>query len=134
MLRGDLFIDGVDSEYFLRCLSAGLRTVIAPDAALGHSLGSMTQASVFGLDLVFTGRPFLVRTAASWRYYYIFRNRVLLTREYGRMHPVWALKGILADYRHLAIVTVLASGRWDRICSALAGVFDGLAGRTGPRA
>lgn len=132
-LQSDLFIDGVDTEYFLRCQSAGFKTVIAPKAALDHSLGSMTPARIFGADLAFLGRPVKVRTAASWRYYYLFRNRILLARKYGRRHRWWAVKGFLADYRHLAIVTVLAPHRFERLASAAAGIVDGLAGRAGRR-
>jgi rhamnosyltransferase len=132
-LQSDLFIDGVDTEYYLRCLTAGLHTVIAPEAALDHSLGTMTQARVFGADLALGKRPLTVRTAASWRYYYLFRNRILLAKKYGREHPWWAVKGFLADYRHLAIVTLLAPHRWGRLSSALAGVTDGLRGTSGMR-
>ncbi|ABK04064.1 glycosyl transferase, family 2 [Arthrobacter sp. FB24] len=131
--QSDLFIDGVDTEYFLRTQAAGFKTVIAPQAALGHSLGTMTQARIFGTDLALRGRPIKVRTAASWRYYYLFRNRILLAAKYGRQHPWWAVKGFLADYRHLAIVTLLAPRRLERLSSAVAGVVDGLAGRAGRR-
>ncbi|KQR82675.1 glycosyl transferase [Arthrobacter sp. Leaf337] len=133
ILQSDLFIDGVDTEYFLRTQSAGFKTVIAPKAALGHSLGTMTQARLFGSDLTLRGRPVKVRTAASWRYYYLFRNRILLARKYGRQHLWWAIKGFLADYRHLAIVTLLAPNRWERLSSAMAGIADGIAGRAGKR-
>ena len=132
-LQSDLFIDGVDTEYFLRCQSAGFKTVIAPSAALNHSLGSMTPARIFGAGLALRGRPVKVRTAASWRYYYLFRNRILLARKYGRQHLWWAVKGFLADYRHLAIVTLLAPRRWERLTSAMAGIADGIAGRAGKR-
>lgn len=132
-LQSDLFIDGVDTEYFLRCQSAGFKTVIAPTAALDHSLGSMTPARVFGADLVFRGQPVKVRTAASWRYYYLFRNRILIARRYGNQHLWWAIKGFLADYRHLAIVTLLAPHRLERLASAAAGIADGLVGRSGKR-
>lgn len=133
LLQSDLFIDGVDSEYYLRCLSAGLHSVIARDAVLDHALGNMTQASVFGRPISIGGRPLEVRTAAIWRYYYIFRNRILLVRKYGRQHFFWALKGMLADYRHLAIVVAFAPDRIKRLRSALAGIADGLAGRSGRR-
>lgn len=133
LLRSELFIDGVDAEFFLRCQTAEFKTVIAQDAALDHSLGSMSEAKIFGRPVVIAGRPLKVRTAATWRYYYIFRNRILLARSYGRRHAIWALKGFLADYRHLAIVTTLAPGRRARLAEAFAGVSDGLAGRTGRR-
>ena len=133
ILQSDLFIDGVDTEYYLRCVSAGFKTVIAPDAALDHSLGTMTQARIFGTDLAFGKRPLRVRTAASWRYYYLFRNRILLAKTYGRRHPWWTIKGFLADYRHLAIVTLLAPRRWSRIAAAAAGIVDGVRGAPGKR-
>lgn len=129
----DLFIDGVDTEYFLRCQSAGFKTVIAENAALNHTLGNMTKARLFGFDISFRGVPVRVRTAASWRYYYLCRNRILLARKYWRGQPWWALKGFLADYRHLAIVTLLAPGRLERLSQAAAGIADGLSGRTGRR-
>jgi rhamnosyltransferase len=129
----ELFIDGVDTEFFLRCESAGFKTVIAPKAALNHSLGDMTKARLLGADVSFRGVPLRVRTAATWRYYYLFRNRILLARKYWRGHPWWALKGFLADYRHLAIVTLLAPGRLGRLSAAAAGIAAGVAGKAGQR-
>jgi rhamnosyltransferase len=85
------------------------------------------------MAIVVRGRPVEVRTAASWRYYYLFRNRLLLARSYGRRHLWWAVKGFLADYRHLAIVTILAPGRWQRVAAACAGIADGVAGNSGKR-
>lgn len=133
LMRDELFIDGVDTEFYLRARDAGMESVLAADARLEHALGSMDDASLFGIKIAPGGRPLRVRTAASYRYYYIFRNRLLLVRKYWRTQPVWALKGVLADYRHLAIVTALAPGRGKRLASALAGVRDGLAGASGPR-
>lgn len=128
-----LFIDGVDSEFYLRCQAAGYVSVLAPGASLDHSLGHKTPARMFGRGLNIGGQPLGVRTAATWRYYYIFRNRILIARDYGLKFPLWTLKGFLADYRHMAIVTVLAPGRIGRLSHALAGIADGLAGRSGKR-
>ena len=131
--RDSLFIDGVDSEYFLRCRSLGLSTVLAAGASLDHALGTQTAASVLGKTVCFGGRALQVRTAATWRYYYIFRNRVLLAKLYGRKYPLWALKGFLSDYRHLLIVTLLAQGRLARLANAAGGVADGFRGVSGKR-
>lgn len=133
LLQASLFIDGVDSEFYLRCRSQGLEVALAPGASLGHSLGSKVPAQVFGRQLSIAGRALDVRTAATWRYYYIFRNRILLARQYGRQFPLWTVKGFLADYRHLAIVTLLAPGRRARLASALAGINDGIATRSGKK-
>lgn len=133
LLMDELFIDGVDTEFYLRARNAGMESVLAPDARLEHALGAMVPASVFGREISPAGRPLQIRTAASYRYYYIFRNRLLLVRKYWRSQPAWALKGVLADYRHLAIVSTLAPGRGKRLASALAGVRDGLSGVSGQR-
>lgn len=133
LFQSTLFIDGVDSEFYLRCEDQGLRTVLAADAALGHSLGSQSAASVFGKELSLGGKTLNVRTAADWRYYYLFRNRLLLARQYARRFPLWTLKGLLADYRHLAIVTLLAPGRRVRLANAVRGIADGARGISGPR-
>lgn len=133
LFQDNLFIDGVDSEFYLRCSALGLRTVIAPDAALRHSLGSTSVANVFGKEVSIGGRDIRVRTAAVWRYYYLFRNRILLARQYGRKFPIWTLKGFLADFRHLAIVTLLAPGRGARLANVLSGIVDGVRGVSGPR-
>ncbi len=132
--RDSLFIDGVDSEYFLRCRSHELSTVLAGGASLDHSLGTKTAATVLGKTVSVGGHALQIRTAASWRYYYIFRNRVLLARQYGRRYPLWALKGFLSDYRHLVIVSLLAQGRFARLANAVAGVADGFRGVSGKRA
>jgi rhamnosyltransferase len=133
LFQSSLFIDGVDSEFYLRCEDQGLRTVLAADAALNHSLGSQSAASVFGKELSLGKKSLNVRTAADWRYYYLFRNRLLLARQYARRFPLWTAKGLLADYRHLAIVTLLAPGRRVRLANAVRGIADGARGISGPR-
>lgn len=131
LFKTDLFIDGVDTEYYLRCRNADLETVLAPRATLNHALGSTAPAQVMGRALSLRGRNVNIRTAATWRYYYIFRNRILLAKIYGPQYPGWAAKGLLADFRHLLIVTALAPGRLPRLKSAAEGIVDGMAGRSG---
>ena len=127
-----LFIDGVDSEFYLRAKAAGRVCVIAGGASLKHSLGQMVPAHLGPFPLRWRGRPLRVRTAASWRYYYIVRNRIYLFRRYLPTQPYWALRGLLLDARHVLLVTVLAPGRRARLAAALRGAKDGLQGRMGP--
>ena len=128
----ELFIDLVDTEYYYRALAAGLPTVLAA-AEFDHSLGTMVEAKVFGRAVAAGGRPLQVRTAATWRYYYIFRNRLVTGRRYAVRYPAWVAGGMWGDLRHLLIVTLLAPGRSARLGSALRGTADGLRGRTGRR-
>ena len=123
----DLFIDGVDTEYYLRSRAHKLHTVVAPEAALNHQLGQRHCVSI-------AGHQFALVYAATFRYYYIARNRVALVRRYGRSEPMWALGSALKDLRHLAIVTALVPGRRARIAATLTGLRDGFHSRMGPRA
>lgn len=130
--RAELFIDLVDTEFYLRALDAGLPTVLA-DTEFDHSLGTFVDARIFGWPLGLPGRPLKVRIAATWRYYYIFRNRILVSRLYARHYPAWVAAGCWADLRHLAVVTALAPGRLARLAAVLTGLNDGLRGRTGKK-
>ncbi len=119
-----LFIDGVDTELWLRARTAGRAVVVAPGTRIGHRLGTTTGA-VGGRG------PRLVH-AAPFRYYYITRNRVHLLRRYGRRAPGWAVTAVLRDLRHLAVTGLLVPGRAARGRAILRGAADGLRGVVGP--
>lgn len=120
-----LFIDGVDTDLYLRARDAGLRCVLAPGTRLEHRLGQAVTAA--GQDT-----PLLV--AATFRYHYQWRNLVVLVRRHARRHPVWAVAAVVRAVRHLAIVTVAAPGRAARLREAYAGLRAGLRGEGGRRA
>jgi rhamnosyltransferase len=120
-----LFIDGVDTDFYLRARDLGLRCVVAPGTRLEHRLGQAITVGA-GHDL-----PFLV--ASTFRYHYQWRNLVTLLRRHARRHPAWALRAVGRAARHLAIVTVLTGGRRQRLREARSGVRAGLAGERGRR-
>lgn len=122
----ELFIDGVDTEYFLRAEARGRRAIVADDATLEHQLGRRHVVRLLGREIP-------VVHAATFRYYYIARNRIILLRRYRRADARWAAGAVLRDLRHLAIVTVLVPGRIARLRETVAGVRDGLRSATGPR-
>ncbi len=126
LFADELFIDGVDTELYLRARTRRMHAVAAPDARLEHRLG---QRHVVRL----AGRELPVVHAAAFRYYYIGRNRVLLCRRYGRSQPTWAVTSVGRDLRHLLVVTVLVPGRRARLRAYGAGLRDGVRGVTGPR-
>jgi rhamnosyltransferase len=120
-----LFIDGVDTDFYLRARDVGLRCVLAPGTRLEHRLG---QAITVG-----EGRELPLLVAATFRYHYQWRNLVTLTRRHGRGHPMWAVRATARAVRHLAIVTALAPGRTARLREAYGGLRAGLRGETGVR-
>ncbi len=120
-----LFIDGVDTDFWLRARDAGLHCVLAPGTRLEHRLG---QAITLG-----AGHETPLVVASTFRYYYQWRNLVTLLRRHVRHHPTWSLRAVLRAVRHLAIVTVLTRGRAARLRQAYAGLRAGLRGDVGPR-
>ncbi|MDO4899390.1 glycosyltransferase [Actinomyces sp.] len=118
-----LFIDGVDSDFYLRALDAGAVPVVAP-VSIEHQLGTTVTANLGPWHLSLT-------LAAEFRYYYQVRNLVALVRRHGRKHPRWCIKAVGKQARHLIIVTALVPGRRGRLAHAARGLMDGLAGRRG---
>lgn len=124
--REDLFIDGVDSDFYLRAKRRGLQCVVAPGAALEHRLGR-------GHRVALAGRSLELTVASDFRYYYQVRNLIHVVREHGRADPRWSLGAVARELRHLAIVTAFVPGRGARLEEAGRGFADGLRGRRGRR-
>lgn len=120
-----LFIDGVDTDFYLRARDLGLQCVLAPGTRLEHRLG---QAITVGED-----RELPLVVASTFRYHYQWRNLVALLRRHARHHPGWAATAVVRAVRHLAIVTVLAPGRVARLREAYAGLRAGLRRESGRR-
>jgi rhamnosyltransferase len=129
--RAGLFIDSVDTEYFMRLGDAGLETVLAPGTHLGHSLGGRFHPTILGRRLRFGGRDIALVRSAPFRYYYIARNRVLMNRAFGARHRAWSVRETMLDTRHFAIVLVFSPNRSALARLIVAGWRDGVRGRQG---
>jgi rhamnosyltransferase len=116
-----LFIDGVDDDFALRCLDAGLLVVVVDGLRLGHRLGERDTIQVLGRRIELTH-------AEAFRYYYLTRNQIWLLRRHARRHPSWAIAATLGLIRHFVLIQVCAPGRTARSRSARSGLLDGLNG------
>jgi rhamnosyltransferase len=121
-----LFIDGVDDDYALRCLDAGLAVVVLDGLTLGHRLGATHEIRLAGHTPTLT-------ISASFRYYYLTRNRLWLIRRHGRRHPRWAAGQAIGLIRHLAIVQTLSPRRTERAAAMGRGFRDGIRGPSSVR-
>ena len=121
--REDLFIDGVDTEWMLRCHVLGIPVYVVPEARLAHSIGERVVHLPWS-------RSKEIPIHKPFRYYYTYRNYLLLARVYFR---VW--RWLLNDFLRLTFLMLLLAalpGRGENLGMALRGLRDGLLGRSGP--
>lgn len=118
-----LFIDLVDTDWCLRARAKGYRMFGACGAVLEHRLGESTRQ-------VWAGRWRKIPRHKPFRYYYIFRNTLLLSRK-----EYMPLKWVLYHLRWLAILFlvhgVFTRNRGGELGMMLKGTVHGVRGVTG---
>ncbi len=124
-----LFIDHVDTEWFLRAKAKGYTAYGVCDAVMQHGLGEMTH-KIAPLGLKNVGRERNVPQHKPFRYYYIFRNSVLL---YRRNYPsVWWKWN---DFQRLIFIAIMfglfKAPRLQNSKMMFSGIMDGLRGING---
>lgn len=121
-----LFIDYVDFDFCLRLRRAGYRLGRAPCVRVRHNLGRARPVRLGPWNLT-------IRSHQPWRYYYIFRNRILLYRRYWCSAPGWCLHDLFWFVLDGIKAGCLESERRECVSWALRGIRDGLLGRRGAR-
>lgn len=120
-----LFIDHIDTEWFLRARAKGYQAYGVCEARMQHGLGENTHRVSLG------GRQRNVPQHKPFRYYYIFRNSVLLYRR-AYMSKLWKWN----DVQRLGMIGImfgmLKSPRAKNLSMMVRGIRDGLRGVTGP--
>ncbi len=119
-----LVIDAVDSELTVRCLAAGLVPVVGPGCALVHGMGERASVHLLGRDLGYNRH-------SPQRVYYMARNGTLLARRYTRDEPRWVLRRLVEEGKAHTLRLALSPDRLRLARAGLAGMRDGLLGRTG---
>lgn len=118
-----LFIDHVDTEWVLRAKLKGYRTFGDCRALLEHELGEYRKRIwFFGWREVPVHKPF--------RYYYIFRNSVIL---YGRKEVSWVWKRVdcIRLFQIIGFTLIFGPDRLRKIYMMWRGFLDGVKGTTG---
>lgn len=122
-LEGELFIDQVDTEWCLRARSKGYRVFGICGAILEHRLGETAQR-------VWAGRWRQLPRHKSFRYYYIFRNTIQVSRR-----PYVSTKWVLFNLRWLAALFIVyglfSSHRMGELGMMMRGTMDGIRGIKG---
>ncbi|WP_454837911.1 glycosyltransferase family 2 protein [Pseudomonas mohnii] len=118
-----LFIDHVDTEWCFRAKVGGYKLFGVSDAIMLHSLGDRRIRFWF---LRWRTVPY----HSPFRYYYMFRNSVLLQRR-SYMPLRWKLADLGRCIRALFFFGLFSSSRIACLKMMFRGVLDGLAGKTG---
>ena len=130
-LEEDLVIDGVDSEFTIRCRTLGLDPVVAPGCALEHGQGERLPAVLLGHRVALAGRPLSWNRHAPVRVYYMARNGTLLTRRHLLAQPRWVLRRLGQETQAHLLRLAFSPDRALLARAIAAGWRDGLAGRPG---
>jgi len=126
LLDEALVIDGVDSEFTVRCRAAGLTPVVAPGAALEHGQGERVPGRLLGRTVG------AVNHHSPTRVRYMARNGVLITRRYAAAQPRWVARRLLEEAKAHLLRVVLDPDRRRLAAAMLRGWRDGVLGRSGP--
>jgi len=118
-----LFIDRVDTEWFLRARAKGYRALGVPDAIMHHSLGENTRK-------VWFGRWRHVPQHKPFRHYYMFRNSLLLyKRDYIPFK--WKINDLIKLIYLFVFCLACMPERRKRLLMIVRGISDGLRGISG---
>ncbi len=125
------FIDGVDSDFTMRCRDAGLRVVIGRGCTIEHDLGERGRATLFGRRVSVFGRDISYNYHSPSRIYYICRNGTVLSRRYALKAPGWVARRLLEESKAHILRLLFSPGRRTLAMAAAAGFRDALNGRMG---
>jgi len=118
-----LFIDNVDLEWSFRALAKGYALIGVCTTTMHHRLGHSRRRLPFGLGCIVVHDPI--------RLYYIMRNRLLLYRL-QHTPAVWIAQDVPRVAFKFLLFSVLVRPRLRNVRFMLAGLRDGLLGRSGP--
>ncbi|MEP9393861.1 glycosyltransferase [Gordonia sp. VNK1] len=114
-----LFIDCVETEFYLRARALGAHAVIVPGTRITHRLGRAAQwTPPRPLRWILRGRAagaIEFTEDAPFRHYYIARNRLTLYRRYARSEALWTAASISKDVFLRGRAMAIGTDRLSRI-------------------
>lgn len=119
-----LFIDMVDHDFCLRCVSNGLEIIETNSAILNHNLGEPKQFQVFGRKITSTNH-------SSVRRYYMMRNRIYLYKKH-HSHLDWILTDASIFFtRDIPKIVLFEDDKLEKLVAIFKGMVDGCTGKLG---
>lgn len=124
LMDASLFIDLVDIEWCYRARFKGWQIYGVCDAIMTHALGEHRQ------EISWLGYKRIISVHKPFRYYYIFRNNVLLFRR-AYIPRYWKIAEFIRCVKTVLLFTLVSKQRWAILKMMGLGVFDGLRNKTG---
>jgi rhamnosyltransferase len=121
LMRDELFIDWVDTEWAYRARTCGYVAYVIPTVVMRHSIGDATRKLL--------GRRIYLHSMA--RNYYIVRNATYLLQA-PHMSWKWRLAMLIYIPKHILVHSWLSHRRWGSFLHMLRGVGDGVMRRMRP--
>ncbi len=119
-----LFIDCVDYEYCLRCISQGYKILEVNNAVLMHSVGFPVQHQLLW-------RIVTANNHSAIRRYYFARNSVYIYKRFAFKKPLLIKKNACDLVKMIIIVMLFEADRKKKLTAIFRGLIDGLFGRMG---
>jgi rhamnosyltransferase len=120
--RDEFFIDCVDFEYCIRARLAGFEIVELLSPVMAHFIGVPRKVPLgWSKAKSSNHRP--------WRWYYVVRNMVILTVEYGVKDGAFVLPTLYARVKALLLTLLFDDSRLLRAKFIILGLLDGLTRR-----
>lgn len=125
LMDESLFIDHVDTEWCFRAKAHGFQLFGVCDAVMTHALGERRKE-------IWLLRQRVVPFHKPFRYYYMFRNSLLLYRR-GYMPLKWKLADILRCIKIAVFFGLIAHDRFASLRMMALGIIDGIKGVSGKK-
>ncbi|MEY2340569.1 glycosyltransferase family 2 protein [Acidithiobacillus sp. IBUN Pt1247-S3] len=119
-MREELFIDHVDTEWVLRASHAGFQSYSLQSPCINHSLGEFRKRVWFGR---WRNIPF----HKPFRYYYIFRNAILVMKQ-ENISKKWKIMETQRMIKMAIFMCIMSPERLAILRYMMKGVVHGLRG------
>ena len=112
-----LFIDGIDIDISFRLISNGYRLQKIATAYINHKIGEYEYSTIFHI-------PYLAH--APERYYFKYRNNIILYKKYFRKLPCLCLKLCLVLFMEFFKLIFLEKRKKEKLSYVFSGIKEGI--------
>ena len=118
----EFFIDYVDTEFCLRAVSSGYEIIAVRDAVINHRLGAKSTHRILGKQIIAPNH-------SAERKYTIYRNRVIVWKEYLAKVPSYVIYDMLAAVYDTTRIALIEGNKINKLKNIVKGIYHGVSGK-----